>query len=125
LRISNDVIINTFMDAKDLQEMIEAGPPEGNRLATKRATISMPWGLYADALEAILAESYSSLSDYVHGLIRDDKLRRDQAKTAQTAVAIAIPQPNHPAPKRPTDRIKLDMAHGAMAQIVPLLATGT
>ena len=81
------------MDAKELQEMIGAGPPDGNKLSVKRSTISMPWGLYADAMEAILAENYSSLSDYVQGLIRDDKLRREQAKTAQTAVQIAIPQP--------------------------------
>jgi Arc/MetJ-type ribon-helix-helix transcriptional regulator len=65
------------MDAKELIDMIEKGPPDGNVLAVKRATISMPWGLFADAAEAIVAERYSSFSDYVQGLIRGDKLRRD------------------------------------------------
>jgi hypothetical protein len=48
------------MTPKELIEMIESGRPDGDRLVVKRATISMPWGLYRDAPEAILAPGFRS-----------------------------------------------------------------
>jgi hypothetical protein len=69
------------MDANELREMIEKGPPDGNELAVERITVTMPWLLFKVSLEGILAEGFSSFSDYIQGLIRDDKIRRDERGT--------------------------------------------